>query len=35
MAISDDPAHAWIRGAWAGQTGDPRVPMVTAAGRRS
>ena len=35
MAISDDPAHAWIRGAWAGQTGDPRVPMTTAAGRRS
>jgi len=34
MAISDDPAHAWIRGAWAGQTGDPRVPMATAAGRR-
>lgn len=34
MAISDDPAHAWIRGAWAGQTGDPRVPMTTATGRR-
>ena len=35
MAISDDPAHAWIRGAWAGQAGDPRVPMATAQGRRS
>jgi 5-deoxy-glucuronate isomerase len=35
MAISDDPAHAWIRGAWAGQASDPRVPMATAAGRRS
>ena len=35
MAISDDPAHAWIRAAWAGETGDPRVPMVTAQGRRS
>ena len=35
MAISDDPAHAWIRGAWSGQVGDPRVPMTTAAGRRS
>jgi 5-deoxy-glucuronate isomerase len=35
MAISDDPAHAWIRGAWSGQAGDPRVPMTTAAGRRS
>jgi 5-deoxy-glucuronate isomerase len=35
MAISDDPAHAWIRGTWAGQTGDARVPMTTAQGRRS
>ena len=35
MAISDDPAHAWIRGAWSGQAGDPRVPLTTAAGRRS
>jgi 5-deoxy-glucuronate isomerase len=34
MAISDDPAHAWIRGAWAAQTADTRVPMTTAAGRR-
>ena len=28
MAISDDPALAWIRGSWAGQTDDPRVPMT-------
>jgi 5-deoxy-glucuronate isomerase len=35
MAISDDPAHAWIRGSWAGQEHDPRVPMITADGRRS
>jgi 5-deoxy-glucuronate isomerase len=33
MAISDDPAHAWIRGSWAGQATDPRVPMITAEGR--
>ena len=24
--ISDDPASAWIRGAWADQTPDPRLP---------
>jgi 5-deoxy-glucuronate isomerase len=23
----DDPAHAWIRGTWAGQPIDPRLPM--------
>jgi 5-deoxy-glucuronate isomerase len=34
MAISDDPAHAWIRGSWTGQATDPRVPMITAEGRR-
>jgi 5-deoxy-glucuronate isomerase len=28
----DDPAHAWIRGSWAGQAVDPRLPM-TGAGR--
>jgi len=22
----DDPAHAWIRGTWAGQPIDPRLP---------
>ncbi len=32
MAISDDPAHAAIRGAWAGQETDPRVPLATAEG---
>jgi 5-deoxy-glucuronate isomerase len=35
MAISDDLAHAWIRGAWREQAGDPRVPMTTATGRVS
>ena len=34
MAISDDPAHAWIRGSWTGQATDPRVPMITAEGRQ-
>jgi 5-deoxy-glucuronate isomerase len=28
MASADDPALAWIRGAWAGQQTDPRVPLV-------
>jgi len=31
--VRDDPAHAWIRGSWAGQRADPRLPMATAAGR--
>jgi len=26
----DDPAHAWIRGTWAGQDIDPRLPMTSA-----
>jgi len=26
----DDPDHAWIRGTWAGQPIDPRLPMSTA-----
>ena len=26
----DDPAHAWIRGTWAGQPVDPRLPMTSA-----
>jgi 5-deoxy-glucuronate isomerase len=26
--ISDDPAHAWIRDTWVGQTPDPRLPYV-------
>ena len=34
MAISDDPAHAWIRGSWEGMEIDPRVPMATAEGTR-
>ncbi len=29
MAAADDPALAWIRGAWAGLEPDPRVPLVT------
>ena len=26
----DDPAHAWIRGTWADQRLDPRLPMTSA-----
>ena len=26
----DDPAHAWIRGTWAAQQVDPRLPMTSA-----
>ncbi len=33
MAFCDDPSHAWVRGSWAGQRRDPRVPMTDAAGR--
>ncbi|GIF71564.1 5-deoxy-glucuronate isomerase [Asanoa siamensis] len=25
--ICDDPAHAWVRGSWAGQEIDPRLPI--------
>ena len=25
--ICDDPAHAWVRGSWAGQPPDPRLPV--------
>ncbi len=25
--IRDDPAHAWVRGTWAGQSVDPRLPI--------
>jgi len=32
--ICDDPAHSWIRGTWAGQPVDPRLPM-TSGGRHS
>jgi 5-deoxy-glucuronate isomerase len=28
--ICDDPAHAWVRGAWEGVPADPRVPMTAA-----
>jgi 5-deoxy-glucuronate isomerase len=34
MAFCDDPAHHWIRDAWANQPLDPRCPMVTADGAR-
>ena len=30
----DDPAHAWVRGSWAGQAVDPRLPMTGPEGRR-
>ncbi len=32
MAFCDDPAHAWVRGAWSGQRADARLPMTSAAG---
>ncbi len=28
--VCDDPAHAWVRGTWAGQAVDPRLPMTSA-----
>ncbi|MDJ0340803.1 5-deoxy-glucuronate isomerase [Streptomyces sp. H10-C2] len=28
--ICDDPAHAWVRGSWAGRPADPRLPLYTA-----
>ncbi len=28
--FTDDPEHAWIRGTWADQELDPRVPMTSA-----
>ncbi len=31
----DDPAHAWIRGTWADQEMDPRLPMTSANRRRT
>jgi 5-deoxy-glucuronate isomerase len=30
----DDPAHAWVRGSWAGQALDPRLPMTGPRGPR-
>jgi 5-deoxy-glucuronate isomerase len=35
MAFCDDPAHHWVRDAWAGMPTDPRLPMTSATGRRS
>ena len=32
-AFCDDPAHAWLRGTWAAEGADPRVPATSAAGR--
>jgi 5-deoxy-glucuronate isomerase len=31
--FTDDPAHAWIRDAWAGQELDPRLPLTSPVGR--
>jgi 5-deoxy-glucuronate isomerase len=28
--VRDDPAHAWVRGSWAGQQVDPRLPLTSA-----
>jgi 5-deoxy-glucuronate isomerase len=33
--ICDDPAHAWVRGSWADEPSDPRLPMTSAAGRET
>jgi 5-deoxy-glucuronate isomerase len=30
--ICDDPAHAWVRDAWARQEIDPRLPLTSAEG---
>jgi 5-deoxy-glucuronate isomerase len=30
----DDPAHAWVRGTWADQAVDPRLPMTSPGGRQ-
>jgi 5-deoxy-glucuronate isomerase len=29
LGFSDDPAYGWIRGTWAAQAPDPRVPLVS------
>ncbi|HEU5474113.1 MAG TPA: 5-deoxy-glucuronate isomerase [Actinophytocola sp.] len=34
MAFCDDPAHTWVRDAWAGQPPDPRCPVTSAEGTR-
>jgi 5-deoxy-glucuronate isomerase len=31
----DDPAHAWVRGTWAGQAVDPRLPLTGPGQRRA
>lgn len=28
--VCDDPAHAWVRGTWAAQAVDPRLPLTSA-----
>ena len=33
--VRDDPAHGWVRGTWANQAVDPRLPMTGPAGRAS
>jgi 5-deoxy-glucuronate isomerase len=33
--IVDDPAHAWVRGTWAAEDVDPRLPLHSPAGTRS
>jgi 5-deoxy-glucuronate isomerase len=30
LAFVDDPAHAWVRHAWAAEEPDPRLPLVSA-----
>jgi 5-deoxy-glucuronate isomerase len=32
--VCDDPAHAWIRGSWAGQPVDSRLPMTSSVERK-
>ncbi|MCW2916103.1 MAG: Myo-inositol catabolism IolB domain protein [Actinomycetia bacterium] len=32
--ICDDPAHAWVRGTWADQTLDPRLPLASTTEKR-
>jgi 5-deoxy-glucuronate isomerase len=31
----DDPAHAWIRGTWADQQIDPRLPLTSTREKRT
>jgi 5-deoxy-glucuronate isomerase len=32
--IRDDPAHQWVRGTWAAQKVDPRLPLTSSVERR-